>query len=116
MVAKGRRLGRLQMGEARHQRVSIGLGLGHEGALQGHDLCGGPVAAVTHPEPKIEGDLIIARAGRVQTASRWTDQFAKARLHIHVDVFKFLTEGKGAARDFRFDLRQAVLNCGLISA
>ena len=38
VVAEGHRLGRLQVGEARHQGVGVRLGLGEEGALQRLDL------------------------------------------------------------------------------
>ena len=38
MVAEGHRLGRLQMGEARHQRVGDSTGLGHQRPLQLGDL------------------------------------------------------------------------------
>ena len=55
--------GRQQHGDpCQGERVwrTAALGLGHQSALQGHDLGGGAITGVPHPEPKIEGDLIIA--------------------------------------------------------
>ena len=65
MVAEGHRLGRLHVGEAGHDGVGVGFGLVEQDALQRLQLPRRPVAGVPHPEPEIQGHLVVARAGRV---------------------------------------------------
>jgi hypothetical protein len=116
VVAEGHRLGRLQVREAGHQRVRVRLGLGQQGALQRLDLADGAVAGVTNPKAEVERHLVVARARGVQPPGRRADQLAQPRLHVHVDVFVLVAEGKGPGGDLRLDGRQPALDSFLVGA
>ncbi len=111
-MTEGDRLGRLQVGESRHQRLGMRLGLVDQGALQVLQLADRPVAGPAHPQPEIQRHLVVARARRMQTPGRRSDELRKAGLHIHVNVFEFLPEGKGSGRQLRLDRGQALLDRG----
>ena len=88
MVTEGDRLRRLQMREAWHQRRCMFLGTLQkcfDQLLQGNRR---PLEFRLDPEAEIDGDLIIARARRMQPPRRCADQFSQSRLDIHVDVFE----------------------------
>jgi hypothetical protein len=68
MMAEGHRLRRLQMGEARHHRAGMEIGLLGQGELEIGHLLVDLVERVADPEPHIGRDLVVARARGVQTA------------------------------------------------
>ena len=64
------------MGEARHDHGGSLERAGGERALQCFDLQEDRVDGVAHPEPEVDGDLVVARARGVQTSRRGADNFA----------------------------------------
>ena len=107
VVAEGDGLGRLQVGEARHQGVGVGFGLGQQCALKGLELPRRAVARLPHPEPKVERHLVVARARRMQPPRRLADQLTQPGLHVHVDVLELLPVGEGPGLDLGLDGVQA---------
>ena len=93
-------LRRLQMGEARHDPIRPGLGLGKEGADQRLEPRDRGIALVAHPETEIHRHLIVARPGGVQAPCRFADDLFQAGFHVHVDVFQLCPERE----DARFNL------------
>ena len=63
VMAESHRLGRLQMGEAGHDRVGMRPGLFNESLLQVGQLRVDFVDRVAHPEAEVDGHLVIARPG-----------------------------------------------------
>ena len=59
---------------------------------------------------RIERDLIVAAACRMETAARLPNRIREALFDIHVDVFEFDTERKRPALDLREDVAQPLLN------
>ena len=100
VVAPRDGLGGLQMGEAGHDPIGPGLGLRQKGLHQGGQAGNRGIALVAHPQPEIDGDLIIARPRRVQSACGFADDLFQPGFHIHVDVFQIGPEGETA----RFNL------------
>jgi hypothetical protein len=70
VMAEGDGLGRLQMGEARHDGGGVLQRLLGEGALEIGDLRVEGVDRVADPQPKVRRDLVVARARRVQAPGR----------------------------------------------
>ena len=103
MVAEGHRLGRLQMGESRHDRVRMDERLVGERLLQVAQLRVELVDGVAHPEAEIDRHLIVARARRVQASRRRADDFSQPALDIHMNIFERPREREGACVDFRLD-------------
>ena len=62
---------------------------------QGQNLVGG----VTQPQPDVGGDLVIARAGRVQTLAGVTDQLGQAPLDVEVDILQIQRPLEAAGGD-----------------
>jgi hypothetical protein len=100
VVPEGQRLRRLQMGEAGHDRASMGLCLVEKGVLQALQLHIQRVDLVADPESEIGRHLIVARACRVQPPGRIADQLPQPGLDVHVDVF----EGRGETEFTALDL------------
>ena len=100
MMAEGHRLGRLQVGEAGHDGGGVGERLLGQRLLQGGERRVGAVDGVAHPQPEVGGDLVVARARRVQPAGGRADQLGQPRLDIEVDVLQ--RAGKGERRLLRF--------------
>ena len=88
-MAEGDGLRGLQMGKSRHQRCRMFFGALQEGFDQLFQRGCRALEFFLDPQAEIDGNLIVARARRVQAAGRCADQFGKARLDIHVNVFKF---------------------------
>ena len=99
VVAEGDGLCHLQVGEARHDRVGVLLGERQQRFLQrtqqGQDLVGG----VTQPQPDVGGDLVVARAGRVQALAGITDQLGQALLDVEVDILQIQRPREAARGD-----------------
>ncbi len=105
-MPEGRGLGGLQMGEARHHRAGMGLGLFGQRQLQVGELRVEFVDRIAHPEPEIDRHLVVARARRMQPARRLADDLLEARLDVHMDVFERAREFERPALDFARDLIQ----------
>ena len=88
MMAKRHRLRALQMREARHDRLGLGVGPLDQRQLQHLDLRQERVDGVAHIEPEIGRHLVVARTRRVQPPRRVADQLAQPRFDIHVNVFE----------------------------
>ena len=115
VMAEGHRLGRLHMGEARHDGAGMLLGLREQRPLQRQQALIGALAGGAHPEAEIGRHLVVARAGGVQPPGRRADQLGQPRLDVEMDVFQFALEDELALGDFLFDLLQA-LQDGLASS
>ncbi len=70
MVAEGDGLGHLQMGEAGHDGLGVSRGFFGERQLQVLQLSVEMVDRVADIEAEIRGDLVIARARRMQAYRR----------------------------------------------
>ena len=99
VVAEGDGLCHLQVGEARHDRVGMLLGQCQQRLLQctqqGQDLVGG----VTQPQADVGGDLVVARAGRVQTLAGVADQLGQSLLDVEVDILQIQRPFEAARGD-----------------
>ena len=99
VVAEGDRLSHLQVGEAGHDRVGMLLGQRQQRFLQctqqGQDLVGG----VTQPQANVGGDLVVARAGRVQALAGVADQLGQALLDVEVDILQIQRPLEAAGGD-----------------
>ncbi len=102
VVAECHRLGRLQVGEARHERVGVGGRAVDQGALKSAKAADRLFAGAAHPEAKIERHLVIARASGVQPSRGVSDQLGQPRLDVHVDVFELVAEREVAIDDLGF--------------
>ena len=100
VVAEGHRLRRLEMGEARHYRRRVRLGLVEEGGDQALQRLGGAGQLALRPEAEIDRHLVVARAGGVQPSGRRPDQLGKPRFHVHVDVLELGREDERSGLDF----------------
>ena len=99
MVAERHRLRRLQMREARHDRVAMRLGLARERQLEGGQRRVRAVDPVAHPELEVGRHLVVARARGVQPPRRLADQLLEPALDVHVHVFQRARELQAAGRD-----------------
>ncbi len=104
MMAESDRLRRLQMGEARHDHGRAIERAAAQRALQPGDLEQDRVDRVAHPEPEVDGDLIVARARGVQPPRCGANDFLKPAFYVHMDVFERARERKRPRLDFAFDL------------
>ncbi|MNI35419.1 hypothetical protein D3C73_894420 [compost metagenome] len=99
VMAKGDRLGCLEMGEAGHDRVGMFFRAVEEGCDQVGQHLFGLGKFFLHPEAEIERDLVVARTGRVQAAGSGADQRRQPCLDVHVDVFELARELELSALD-----------------
>ena len=99
-MAERHRLCALQMGEARHHGRGVFQPLFGERALIGGERGVDHVDGIAHPEPEIGGDLIVARARRVQPPRGRADQIGKPALDIHMNVLERALEVELAGLDF----------------
>ena len=99
-MAKGHRLRRLQMRQARHHRGGMVVRLARQCALIARQHRVDLVDGVAQPQPKIGCDLIVSRARGVQPPRRWPDQLGQAAFDIHVNVLECTFEGELAGLDF----------------
>ena len=108
MMAEGDRLGRLQVGEARHDAGAVLLGAAEQRRLQVAQQPVGRVDRIAYPQAQIGRDLVVARARGVQLAARLADQLGQPRLDVQVDVLECCAERKA----FRLDLGPDLLEAG----
>ncbi len=104
MVAEGHGLGDLQMGIARHHRRGMALGLLQQCRLKGLHVTIRALDGGAEPKANVGGDLVVARARRMQTAGVWSDDLGQPRLDIHVDVFAIAPKREPSALDLGEDL------------
>ena len=87
-MTKGDRLRDLQVGEPRHDRVGVLLGLGQQCFFQ----CGQGDQEVIdrgpYPETNVGRHLIIAATCRVQPFAGITDHVSESFLDVQVNVFQ----------------------------
>ena len=95
-MAKGHRLGGLQMGEAGHDGGVMPFGLTDQGGLQIAQLAVDGVNRAAHPQAKIGGHLVVARPPGVQRPAA-SPFLAQAGLDIHVNVFQSAREDEPVA-------------------
>ena len=110
VVAEGHRLCRLQMGEAGHDRGGLALGESDQRRLQPRELGVDAVDLGAQPQPDVGGDLVVARAPRVQFLAGDTYALRKACLDVHVHVLERHAPGEAIALDFLAYLREASAN------
>jgi hypothetical protein len=106
VVPERRRLGGLQMGEARHHRRRVLGGAVDQRPHRVGDLRIQPVDRVAHPEAHIRRHLVVAAARGVQALAGLPDALGQARLHVHVDVLERLVEIEGPGLDLTLDRLQ----------
>jgi hypothetical protein len=92
MMAERDGLGRLQMREAGHDGLGVFLGAVEQRADQGRQRRAYPLCLPLHPEPEIDGHLVVTRTRCVQPAGRRSDQFGKPRFNVHMDVLELSRE------------------------
>ena len=78
----------LQMRVARHDRVGIALRRLDERTLQVGDAAEHGERLAAHIEVRVERDLVVAAARRVQPAARLADRVGQSLLDVHMDVFE----------------------------
>ena len=106
MVREINGLRALQMRVAGNEHVGIFLAERDEGALQIGNFAEQQNDFIAQPEPHVERDLVVARAGGVQfrAGGNALGQFG---LDVHVDVFELGLPLEFAGGDFLADLIQA---------
>ena len=104
MVREQDGLGALQMRVARHDDIAVLLSRLDERALEvldlllhGHDLA-------AHVHVRVERDLVVAAARRVQAAAGLADGVGQAPLDVHVDVLEVNGELEVALLDLLQDV------------
>lgn len=114
VMTEGDGLRRLKMREAGHDRIGVLFGLVEEHALQRNQSRLRPLTGAADPEPEIGGNLIVARARRVQPARYRSDHFDKPGFDVEVNVFQDSLESETAFLDVGTDLCQSVENAARI--
>ncbi len=99
-------LGALQMGVPGHQHLGMFLRQQQKRVLQRAETCNNLVNLITGIKTKVERDLVVATAPRVQFGAGWSDPFSQRRLDVHMDVFQGCVPDECSSRDFVFDLAQ----------
>ena len=105
------RLGRLQMGKARHDGIGMRFRLIDQNRQQRVYLRHQMVNRIAYIKPEIRRHLVIARTRRVQPTGRLADQLGQPRFNIHMNVFQRAREIEIARFHFRCDFVQAVADC-----
>ena len=100
------RLRTLQVRVARHDHVGIALRRFDERTLQVSDAAEHGECLPAHIEVRVERDLVIAAARRVQSAARLANGVGQALLDVHVNVFERNGEVEIAVLDFLQDIAQ----------
>src|SRR5437867_13131631 len=101
------RLRPLQMGVPGHQHLGMFLRQQQQRVLQRAETCNNLVNLITGKKTKVERDLVVATAPRVQFGAGWSDPFSQRRLDVHMDVFQGCVPDECSGGDFVFDLAQA---------
>ena len=88
MMAPCHRLRCLQVRKTGHDPICPRLGLTNKRFLQSDNRRIHRVALIPHPKAEIDGNLVVARSGGVQTARRFADQLFQSGFHVHMNIFK----------------------------
>ena len=108
MVRERDRLRDLQMREARHRRGRVRGGQVQQPGAEVRELAVDGVDLVAQPQARVGGDLIIARARRVQFLAGVSHERRQPRLDVHVNIFKGGVPRQLARFDFALDSGEAV--------
>ena len=100
VVAEGDRLGGLQVGKAGHYRAGLSLRQLYQARLQSGNFAADKFDLPAQIQTDIGGDLVVARATRMQLFAGDADFFGQARLDIHMHVFKSHRPGEATVLDF----------------
>ena len=82
------------MGVARHGRVHVLLGAGHQRRLHLANPGFRVADHVAQVEPLVQRDLVVARAAGVELAAHRPRQLGEAALDVEVDVLQLAPEGE----------------------
>jgi hypothetical protein len=107
VMAEGDGLGRLQVGEARHDGVGMRLGLARKRSLEGGECGLEGIERVAHVHAKVERNLVVARAARVQAAAGRANDLGQPALDVEVNVLELFGEGEAPGLDLCLNLVQA---------
>ena len=110
MVRQEDRLGPLQVGIARQDRLAVTLGQEEQGALNVADGRIEPVDVSQRPEPQIRGDLVVPAAGRVKPPTGRTDRCRQLVLDVHVNVLELHLPLEAVGLDGGANLRESGLD------
>ena len=108
MMGEEDRLGGLQVGEAGHDHIDVGLGLDQQGIDQQVQVGADLDDLVPQVEADVQRHLVIAGTAGVQPLARLADGGRQARLDVHVDVFQADGEIELAGLDLPQDPLQAM--------
>ncbi len=100
MVAKGNRLGYLQVGEARQDGVGVLQGQGGQASTQLAQQVDRQIDLVAQPQADVGGDLVVARTPGVQTLACVADEFNQTFFDVQVHVFQVQRPVELAILDF----------------
>ncbi len=114
MMTEGNGLRGLEMGETRHHGGGVFFGALQKRFDQVLERGGGLFQFLLDPEAEIDGHLIVARAGGVETSGGRADQFGKPRFDIHVNVFELARECELAFLDFLENGFQAIFDLSMV--
>ena len=81
-----------------------------QGSLKGNDRSLQDLGFVAQVEPKVERDLIVAAAGRVQLGPGRSNPPGQLRFDIHVHVLELRIKNKAAVVDLFLDYAQGALD------
>ena len=102
------RLGRLDVGRPWQNCLADTLGQADQGTLELEDGDVDPVGRAAQPQPQVGGDLVVARAARMELARERPDPRRQGRLEVEVDVL----EGRIPRQHPGFDLRAQPIEPG----
>ena len=104
MVAEIERLGALHVRVAGQGPILVAFGALEQRAHQrGEQIAIGAASPLSHEQRQVGGDLIVARARRVQLAADGAGELGQAALDRHVDVLVLLGEGEIAGLELGRD-------------
>ena len=107
VVAKADRLGDLQMREAGQDDFDVFLGNIDQRFLQVGEQAADEVDFAAQPQAHVGGDLVVARAARVQALAGVAHELGQARLDVQMHVFEVELPFERAGFDLGGDLRHA---------
>ena len=114
VVGEEDRLGSLEVGVPRDDRVAMLARERDEDALQAGERCVHRVALGAEPEAEVECDLIVAAPSGVELAAERAEPLDEAPLDGHVDVLVGGEKTEAAALELAEDGRQPALDPGAL--
>ena len=113
MVAKGHRLGHLQVGESGHDGTRVLRRQCHDTGLQTRQLGTDGIECGAQVQTQVGGDLIVARSARVQLFADVANQFGESRFDVHMHIFTCHRPLKGTLFYLGQDIGKTLLNRGI---